>query len=346
MPALQLIVTTAGLDALVDAQSGATDPITVAEIGLSTAAFVAAPTLEAIPGEIKRINAIAGTAASETIIHMVAQDSSTDVYTCRGIGLYLADGTLFAVYSQADPIVNKVSIAAFLIAFDIAFINAVDVAIEFGDASFINPPATETTKGVAFVATNAKADAGVDDESIMTPKKVKRVLDAFTTAMNAAWAAFQATINGAIATLQGRTITGGGLASGGGDLTANRVISVVKATDPNFLSGTGDGVITAQLLSSLDRVLAQTGRATLPGTAGLVIKWGRFTAAGNTTTNCTFIPAFANECFVVVIAGGQVSASAQDNWVNLVSGSETVGGFQVSNGRGSSYSTSYIAIGN
>ncbi|MES2905076.1 MAG: hypothetical protein V4696_12900 [Pseudomonadota bacterium] len=356
MPAIQLTVTSAGLDALVDAQNGDTDPIVVAELGLASAAFTAAPTLEALPHEFKRIDAIAGTSVSENIIHMVAQDSSVDVYSVYGIGLFLADGTLFAAYAQEEPIVNKVSIASFLIAFDIAFLDAVDVAIEFGDASFIYPPATETVKGVAEIATNAEADAGVDDQRIMTPKKVKRVLDAlaavliaaqvaFEAAITAAQAAFETAVNASIAALQARTITGGGLVTGGGDLTANRVLTVTKATGGDFATGTGEGVITADLLSSLPRIASQIGSATIPGTEGLTIRHGRFTCVANGVVSVTFVPAFPTECYAVIPAGGTNDPGAQDNFINLVSGSTTASGFQASNGRGFTYPCHYIAVG-
>jgi hypothetical protein len=81
MPAFQLIVTTAGLDALVDAQNAVTDPIVITEVGLASASFAAAPTLTALPHEFKRIGAVGGTSASETVIHMVATDTSADTYT-------------------------------------------------------------------------------------------------------------------------------------------------------------------------------------------------------------------------------------------------------------------------
>ena len=71
---IQLIITTAGLDALVDAQDGDTDPIVVTEVGITETAFVNAPTLTNLPGELKRLDAVSGQSVSETVIHMTAQD--------------------------------------------------------------------------------------------------------------------------------------------------------------------------------------------------------------------------------------------------------------------------------
>src|SRR5690606_8381733 len=130
----------------------------------------------------------------------------------RAIGLYLSDGTLFAVHSGAGLIFRKVDVATFLFSVDVAFSEAVADVIEFGDANFLYPPATETKKGVAEIATQEETDAGEDDERIVSPKKLKALLDAIV-----------GTINSAIDTLTGRTITGGGLATGGGNLAADQI---------------------------------------------------------------------------------------------------------------------------
>ncbi|MDB5683167.1 MAG: hypothetical protein JWM75_865, partial [Sphingomonas bacterium] len=47
-----LIVTTAGLNKFTSAQAGADIDLTVAEVGVTAADFVVAPTLTALPGEI------------------------------------------------------------------------------------------------------------------------------------------------------------------------------------------------------------------------------------------------------------------------------------------------------
>jgi hypothetical protein len=231
--AVQLLVTAAGLDALVNAQASETETIQVIEVGLTASAFTLAPTLTALPGEFKRIDAISGQAVSETIIHMTAQDSSEDVYDLRGIGLYLADGTLFAVYGQASPIFRKVSIAAFLLALDIAFSDGAASDIVFGDASFLLPPATETVMGIAELATYDEVAEGVDDSRIVTPYKLARWLAHLAYAPLAAVNALVDTVNG----LLGRRIMGGGLVMGGGDLGADRTLSVTAASAWDVANG-------------------------------------------------------------------------------------------------------------
>lgn len=329
MPAM-IVLTSAGIDALVDAQNAVTAPIEITEVGLADASFIAAPTLTALPNEFKRIDTVSGVAVSENVLHMVARDASADVYDAYGFGLYLADGTLFGTYSQVDPIVNKVSIAQFLISIDIAFATAVDAAIVFGDADFLNPPATETVAGVAMLATNALADAGVDHTTIMTPAKVKRVLDAFTTAMNAAWAAFQTAVNASIAALQGRTITGAGLATGGGDLSANRVITVTAASAAELQAATEAGkAVTPASFGGLPRSHGTTGYEVLPG--GLLMQRGQYrsTISGQTTISITFPVAFADTNYDLQLTPVIPSAGDFDNLVQEVNGTRSTTGVSI-----------------
>lgn len=336
MPIATITLTTAGIDALVDAQDAITAAIEITEIGLADASFIAAPTLIALPHEFKRIGAVGGEAVSENMIHMAAQDSTTDVYTAYGLGLYLADGTLFGTYAQVTPLVNKVSIASFLISLDVAFMSSIAAAITFGDANFLNPPATETVQGVARIATNAQADAGVNDATIMSPKKTKRVLDALAAALNAtlaafsaaetatrtayqvaqtaAFAAYQVTINAALAALQGRTITGAGLASGGGDLAANRVITVPAATAAELqAAAAADKAVTPASFGGLPRLRATNGYETFP--SGLILQWGEVgIVSGEGLVSITWPISFPNACFppVAIIKG---AASSADMWL-------------------------------
>ena len=324
MPIATITLTTAGIDALVDAQNAVTAAIEITQIGLANASFIAAPTLTALPNEFKRIGAVGGQAVSENMIHMAAQDSTTDVYTAYGLGLYLADGTLFGTYAQVAPLVNKVSIASFLISLDVAFMSSIAAAITFGNANFLNPPATETVQGVARIATNALADAGVNDATIMSPKKVKRVLDAlaaalaatiaaFTAAETAARAAyqvaetaartaFQTAVNAALAALAGRTITGTTLASGGGDLTADRTIDVPEASGAELLAATVHKAVSAWSHGQLARLQASPGYEVLPG--GLIVQWGQYrgAVASGAGVSVTFPTSFNAPPFAVLFA--------------------------------------------
>lgn len=297
--AVQLLITQAGLDALVDAQAGETESIQVVEVGLTASAFTMAPTITAVPGEFKRIDTISGASASETILHMTAQDSSADVYDLRGIGLYLANGTLFAVYSQPSPLFRKVSIAAFLLALDIAFANGGSNAIVFGDASFLLPPATETIKGVAEIATAAETATGTDDNRIVTPLKLKQRLDALASAVGVDISG----LTSALASLLARTIMGGGLVTGGGNLTASRTLTVAAALASDVATGTAtDRAVTPAALSGLARSLGNNGYAILPGAGGLMIQWGAIAYPGGGGATFNFPISFPNAAFRVIVS--------------------------------------------
>lgn len=403
-----LTITTAGLDALVDAQNGVTGAIQVAEVGFSDQEVTAAPTLTALPGEFKRIGAISGTSISETVIHMTAQDSSSDIYVLRSFALYLADGTLFAAYSQAEPIISKAAVLNLQLAFDIAFQDAIAGDIEFGDATFLFPPATETVKGVAEIATQAEVDAGTDDQRFVTPLKLEtRLADAFGAIVSAteevegvaeiatqaevdagtdddrivtplklatvllpiiqdiadeaaarvaaiaAEAAARAdgdtSLGNSLSALTARTITGSGLASGGGSLAANRVITVAAASIAQLLAGTANNVaLTPGVFGPIVKSFGTSGYIALalgdPANA-LCIQWGRFTAQSNTSTSVTFPIAFS-QCWSAVTDGtSDTNTNAQDNYPAIRTNTITPTGFQVFSANQNADAMAYLAIG-
>lgn len=171
MPGLVLSLTNAGL-AAVQGASGA-DPVIIAELGLTATPFEVAPTLTSLPGEFKRIAAVSGTAAAANITHMTAYDTSSDVWNATGLGLWLADGTLFAVYSAGSTIINKAAVAFALISFDIAWSADLAASVAFGDPIFTNPPATEEVRGLIELATLDEAQAGTDLLRAITPARAK-----------------------------------------------------------------------------------------------------------------------------------------------------------------------------
>jgi len=171
-------VTNAGRAALVAAQTAGTNAVTIAQVGLSASATVVpSATTAALPGEHRRIATVRGAAVSADTIHMIVVDASAAAYDVRAFALYLADGTLFAIYGQAGVILSKAAPAIFLLAIDVKFEDIDAASITFGDANFLNPPATIDTAGVLEIATNAEADAGVDAQRAITPATMKYFYD-------------------------------------------------------------------------------------------------------------------------------------------------------------------------
>ncbi|PBN41501.1 hypothetical protein [Sphingobium sp. D43FB] len=254
-----MMVTQAGLAAFLAAD--AAHPVVITQVGLTQSAFIVAPTIDALPGEFKRLAAsFSGDVVSETIIHMTAVDGTADIYDLRGLALYLDDGTLFAVYAQPTPIFTKVSIASFLLALDVAFANGTG-NISFGDAIFLLPPATETRAGMARIATNAEADGGTDDQTIISPLKLQRRLTALANALTQATdddlTALADAFDLILQALTARTITGTGLVTGGGDLTQSRTLDVPAASGAEAIAGTiTDKALTPAALRAVQAALS------------------------------------------------------------------------------------------
>lgn len=356
---LTMIITNAGLDALVDAENGVTDPLVITEVGLSEQMVHAAPTLEALPGEFKRLSSVSGDSVAPNIIHLTAQDPDDDIYELRAIALYLDDGTLFAVYGQDDPIFTKVSIAAFLFALDLAFSGDIAGDITFGDASFLYPPATETVKGVAELATQPEVDAGEDAERIVVPKtlagRLAPILQAIAdevaariagdTAESQARADGDDALQGAINALLGRTITGNGLASGGGNLSANRVINVPAANGAEIAAGTETAkAVTPAAIRNVPQTFG--GSASVIGLGGAVTKMGVASVSSPGGASVTFPVAFPTACDRVLLVpmGDSDNSDESDErwWISA----QTATGFTISTaGTGITINYGWVAFG-
>lgn len=168
--ALTLTVTNAGRAALVNAANTGTAPVTIAQIGLSGTAVVPNAAATALPGEFKRLATLSGDVVADDTIHLIVRDESADVFTVRSLAMYLADGTLFGIYGQAAVLVEKSAQALMLIAVDVKFEDIAASSITFGDANFLNPPATTEMQGVVELATTPETLTGTDTQRAVTPK--------------------------------------------------------------------------------------------------------------------------------------------------------------------------------
>ncbi|VWC36396.1 putative phage tail protein [Burkholderia lata] len=168
--ATQIIITDAGRAALVAAGNGGTNAHQVVEIGLANAPFVADKGLTKLPNELKRIKSFGGANVAPDTIHTTLKDDTADQYSLYGFGLYLENGVLLASYGQATPIMEKSPVAMLLLSSDLQFATIDATKLVFGDASFLNPPATTERQGVVELATQAEVNAGADDTRAVTPK--------------------------------------------------------------------------------------------------------------------------------------------------------------------------------
>lgn len=306
MNALKLVMTTAGLGRFTAAQSDNGVDLTVNEVGFTAQGFVAAPSLTALPGEFRRISTVSGESLADNIVHMTVQDDATVTYTVSGFGLFLADGTLFATYSQASPIVEKSTGSMLALAIDIAFPEAGVENIQFGSTDFLSPPGTTDKKGVVELATLQEAEAG-DPQRVTTGAIVKAMLATVITAVSDA-------IDGLLA----RTIYGYGLVKGGGSLGTNLSLTVDAASAAQVRAGTAtDCAITPAGLAAAGvpyvvqkSLTAQNGYRVWSD--GYIEQWGY--VDGNITNeqafNIAFPVPFVAECFGISGTARNTSQSA------------------------------------
>lgn len=169
MAALNIIITDAGLAEVVNAEQTGTAPVLLTEVGLGTGQYTPDAAQTALSKEFKRLTTVAGGAIGDNAIHLTAQDESTDAYTVYEFGIYTASGTLFAVYSQPTPILQKAAAAVALLAADIVLTNIDPDSVTVGDTNFQLNGATTTKQGIVELATGEEVIAGSDAFRAVTP---------------------------------------------------------------------------------------------------------------------------------------------------------------------------------
>ena len=213
MNALKLVMTTAGLGRFTAAQANDDIDLTIATVGLTAAEFVAAPTLTALPSEFRRLTTVAGSVEAQNIVHITVTDDEPVTYTVTGFGLYLADGTLFAAYSQPGPIAEKSVGSLLALAIDVAFPAAGVDQLTFGSTNFLNPPATTARRGVVRLATSAQVDAGISTLDAVTPADLRRTVPIGVILL---WFGEAVNVPSGWAVCNGQTVA---RSDGGGDVT-------------------------------------------------------------------------------------------------------------------------------
>lgn len=321
MTALALVITQAGHARFTAAQVEDDIDLSISDVGLSDSEFVAAPTLTALPGEFRRLNTVSGEAVGDSVVHMVIRDDAPLGYRVRGIGLFLADGTLFATYGQQQAIFEKSPLTVMHLAVDIAFPTGNVELLTFGDTNFLQPPATSERAGVIALATADEVAAGTDARRAVTPLTLGQRLSEL--------------LAGIVASIAERVpltrrINTDGLALGGGSLGTDLTLSVPAATADQLRFATaGNVAVTPATFGALQQVIGASGSYTLPG--GLIIKWGghRGRATSETTVPVTFDQPFPNACFRALATPYLNGPSTSDDYFCQRAGLASTNGFTV-----------------
>ena len=174
----KMLITSAGLAEIVNAEQSGTAPVVLSHVAFGSGQYTATADMTALKSEFKRLDGVAGGAIAGNMIHLTVHDNSSDAYTVNEIGVFTAGGTLFAVYSQTTPIIDKSASSETMVAIDIALTDIDPASISFGDTNIILNPATTETAGIVELATSDEAKAGTDTTHAITPAAAKAARDA------------------------------------------------------------------------------------------------------------------------------------------------------------------------
>lgn len=183
--ASSMLITSAGLREVVNAEHDGTTPIKLTHIAFGTGKYVPSAERTSLEAEFKRFDAISGGAVGDNVLHVSARDASSESYIVHEIGLFTESGTLFAVCSDELPLIQKSARSQALLSIDMAVVGFSAESIVLGDTNFLNPPATTTTAGVVYLASDSDIEEGTSISKVVTAKALKNALDSIE---------FQATI--------------------------------------------------------------------------------------------------------------------------------------------------------
>ena len=173
MASIQVVITDAGIAEVTNAESTGTAPVVLSHIGFGSGQYTANKTQTALNSEFKRLETSGGVSVADNVVHVSIHDSSDDEYTVYEIGVFTQSGTLFAVYSQNMPIIEKSTVSHALISLDVVLSNVNPQSITVGDTDFVLNAATTEQQGIVELATADEIIAGSDAHRVVTPAGLK-----------------------------------------------------------------------------------------------------------------------------------------------------------------------------
>ena len=178
MAGVTVTITNAGLEEIINAEHTGTAAVKLTQIGFGTGIYTPTSSMTALQAEFKRVSILAGKAVGDQTISCVASDNSDDTYSVNEFGVYTENGTLFAVYSQKQPLLQKTGVSAVYLAVDMMVSGVSLSQITFESPNFSVVAATTQVAGVAKIATVVQVKAGQDGTVIVTPSTLYQALSA------------------------------------------------------------------------------------------------------------------------------------------------------------------------
>ena len=177
-----VVITSAGLAALVNAENNGTLPVKITKFGLGTGNYTPSADQTALQSKFKEITALSGGDVGDNTIHVTMSDTSSDAYTVNEVGVYLEDGTLFAVSSQpTGAILQKAAGSQGLLSVDLVISGGTSGITVEGDTNFFNPPATTQVAGVVKLASLDEIKTGTNSTKAVTPSGIFNFVKTYVT---------------------------------------------------------------------------------------------------------------------------------------------------------------------
>lgn len=145
--ALPLVVTHAGREAAIAADAAGLQ-LALTQIALGTGLWTPGTDATALQNELKRLDHLGGSASAPDMLHLTVTDDSTDAYALGEFGLYTDSGILFAIFSQATVISEKIADSVLMISADMKLDTVPPGSVTITGNNFHYPPATPDTLGV------------------------------------------------------------------------------------------------------------------------------------------------------------------------------------------------------
>ncbi|MGN0887232.1 MAG: hypothetical protein ACI4RT_09620 [Candidatus Spyradenecus sp.] len=305
---MEVVVTNAGIAAIVNAEHTGTAPVKVTSVGLGTGQYTAAATQTALQAEFKRLTAVAGGNVGNGVLHITANDADTSgeypEYTVYEVGIYVTNETtgvetLFGVYSSTSPIVQKARLSEIMLAVDILLVNINPESVTVGETSFVLSPATVDRAGIIEIATTAETLEGRDSARAVTPQGLAQLT-----------------------------------------ATTERKGLVELANFAEVLAGTDEtrAITPSVFKAAFPSQKTETGFTKLPN--GVIVQWGKALIANGTGgTTVTFPTAFPTACrSVSAVSTGAVA-------IDYNIGALTAGNVTLTHNGNGGVTTYWLAVG-
>lgn len=244
MSELGIVVTDAGIQEVINAEHSGTAPVLLTHVGFGTGQYTPTADQTSLQSEFKRLGTITGGNVGDNIIHIIVNDTSSDSYSVSEIGVFTASGTLFAVYSQATPIIQKAAASEIMLAVDIVLTHVDPDSVTIGDTNFILPPATTSQQGIVELATDAETQAGTDTTRAVTPASLASLV---ATEVLRGLVELATTAEATAGTDTARAVTPAGLAAA---ILAKVPKSIGSGTKPVYTDANGKVTASASSVGS------------------------------------------------------------------------------------------------